>query len=472
MPKQLYVIANPSAGTGDPAATVAELKTQLSSRKIDFRLEVVSTPAEAAAAARRGKAAKVDAVAVYGGDGTVVAAFKELYTAQVPILILPGGSANALAKALRLPSSIEQCLDLLMGDLFILRYFGVAQIKNQPLILDLHFGVWADAIRTTPLRHKQLFGQLAYAWTLSKQFAGSTKFDYVLKLDGRRLTIPAYACIVANEGFHNVLGTQLFPYQHVRGMLQVAFIKRANQLALLRWYLFRQMRLDDQSVISTYRVKEVEIIRAPDRMIMDDLEAKTRLPLAVKPTAYTVTVIAPPASLPGRLNRLWIRIKTIPLRHYDHWKRRLLGSPILATSQIYPNLYVGGQYRSAAAATLKQWGVTGVVNMRQLSRPVTTPGLEVLNLPTPDHQAPTIEALRQGVAFIDRHIASGGGAYVHCRLGEGRGPTMAAAYLVSQGMRARDALAHLERYRPLVRPNSRQIRQLARFEAELAKERT
>ncbi|HSH31353.1 MAG TPA: dual specificity protein phosphatase, partial [Candidatus Saccharimonadales bacterium] len=67
--------------------------------------------------------------------------------------------------------------------------------------------------------------------------------------------------------------------------------------------------------------------------------------------------------------------------------------------------------------------------------------------------------------FIAEQIRAGGAVYIHCRLGEGRGPTVAAAYLISQGMRPEDALAHLRRFRPFARPNKKQVRQLIRFAA-------
>lgn len=44
---------------------------------------------------------------------------------------------------------------------------------------------------------------------------------------------------------------------------------------------------------------------------------------------------------------------------------------------------------------------------------------------------------------------------------------MAAAYLISQGMRPEDALAHLRQFRPFARPNRSQVRRLMRLADEL-----
>ncbi|HUC19941.1 MAG TPA: dual specificity protein phosphatase family protein, partial [Candidatus Polarisedimenticolaceae bacterium] len=353
-----------------------------------------------------------------------------------------------------------------------LRHFGVALANEAPFILDLHFGVWAKSIQSTDRRSKRLFGKLAYVMAAIKQFSSATRYSYHLQLDGKKLHMDGYACLVANEGFHSVLGVPLFLHPNTRGLLQVAIIKRANQLALLRWFLLRSLGIHDSSVVAIRRVKEVVIDKAPSQMFFDDESVMAELPLAIKPSAYAIPAIAAPVSNSSFWRQLSLRTRIEPYRIYDHLRRIITGAPYLKSSQIAPNLYVGGQYSPWAVGKLRGWGVTGVVNMRNVHRPSRSSELEILNLPTPDHHAPTLKALQQGVEFIQRHIDNGGGVYVHCQLGEGRAPTMAAAYLISQGMRPRDAVAHIERFRRLVRPNAQQLRQLARFEAELASERS
>lgn len=113
--------------------------------------------------------------------------------------------------------------------------------------------------------------------------------------------------------------------------------------------------------------------------------------------------------------------------------------------------------------------MTAVVSMR-MSVPkkfFTNTKIKVLHLPVLEHTAPSIEQLHDGVDFIKEEIASGGTVYIHCLHGEGRGPTMAIAYLISIGYSFDDALKDILSIRPFVNPSQAQLHQLAAFAAIL-----
>jgi protein tyrosine phosphatase (PTP) superfamily phosphohydrolase (DUF442 family) len=149
----------------------------------------------------------------------------------------------------------------------------------------------------------------------------------------------------------------------------------------------------------------------------------------------------------------------------DHAVRMTSGANIRGLSQITPQLHVGGQHRQRGWKRLQARGITAVINMRRevddRARGIAPP--RYLYLPTVDDQAPTLDQLRTGVAFIEHEIAEGGGVYIHCGAGVGRAATMAAAYLVHSGLTPDEAWARLRQVRPFVRPTSVQIAQLERF---------
>lgn len=154
-------------------------------------------------------------------------------------------------------------------------------------------------------------------------------------------------------------------------------------------------------------------------------------------------------------------------RIYDHLYRYWTGLPTMKYSQITPNLYLGGQYSLRAIKTLKKRGITAVVNMRMRSVHSSAQKkvpFTILHLPTPDLTAPSIPDLQKGITFIDSEIEKGGRVYVHCRQGEGRGPTMVIAYLISQGLILEDALQEVQRIRSFARPTKVQIKQLEKLE--------
>jgi dual specificity MAP kinase phosphatase len=111
-------------------------------------------------------------------------------------------------------------------------------------------------------------------------------------------------------------------------------------------------------------------------------------------------------------------------------------------------------------------GITAIVDMRMKSvhSGKNIPGISYLHLPTLDRHAPSIEHLEQGVKFIRKEIKKGGKVYIHCKAGEGRGPTMAAAYLIYSGLSLDDALKTIKKARRFIHPTKSQIDQLKRFE--------
>lgn len=164
---------------------------------------------------------------------------------------------------------------------------------------------------------------------------------------------------------------------------------------------------------------------------------------------------------------VWIEIQRV----YDHSIRRITGSPRAKRSMITPQLYLGGQYKIRGLKRLKGWGITAVVSMRERSfqQAQHADWLDYLHLPTKDLTAPSMEDLDKGIKFIQKHIDQEGKVYIHCHHGEGRGPSMAAAYLVSTGLTLQDALDQIRKVRTFILPTPVQLERLREFEMKLLK---
>ncbi len=159
-------------------------------------------------------------------------------------------------------------------------------------------------------------------------------------------------------------------------------------------------------------------------------------------------------------------------RFLDYRYREITGLPSRKRSEISPQLFVGGQYSDIGLDRLKSQEFTAVVNMRAMTSPVLLTkvkklGLSYLHLPTKDMHAPSMEHLEEGIAYITTQLQNGGKVYVHCRGGEGRGPTMAIAYLMSTGLTYEDAFASVQSVRSFIRPTRVQRERLKELELKL-----
>jgi len=67
--------------------------------------------------------------------------------------------------------------------------------------------------------------------------------------------------------------------------------------------------------------------------------------------------------------------------------------------------------------------------------------IEQAHIPVLDFTAPSLSQMAEFVALVEDSVASGNPVGVHCTAGLGRSGTMAAAYLVSTGVSAGDAIS-------------------------------
>ncbi|MBI4551934.1 MAG: GNAT family N-acetyltransferase [Candidatus Latescibacteria bacterium] len=99
---------------------------------------------------------------------------------------------------------------------------------------------------------------------------------------------------------------------------------------------------------------------------------------------------------------------------------------------------------------LKHEHIAGIVSLtRQPIDPILAQrlGLTVLHLPVDDMEAPSLDQIKQFVAYVDR-VKTDGGVVVHCGAGVGRTGTMLACYLVWSGQTADEAIQEVRRRRP------------------------
>ena len=160
-----------------------------------------------------------------------------------------------------------------------------------------------------------------------------------------------------------------------------------------------------------------------------------------------------------RTSLVWLYGRGIPA---------VTGVPLLRYSRVTPQIYVGPQHRHAGKRRLEQEGIRHSVNMRSEFDDAAH-GLALENyrhLPTVDDTPPSLEHLKQGIAFIRQAVSEGGKVYIHCSGGVGRAPTLATAYFISQGHTLDEALALIRKSRPFINLMPEQMEQLRRFEAK------
>lgn len=198
MPRAL-VITNPAAARTQPK-TVREVRDVL--RRGGWQVEVVATGGhgDARRLAAEGAAAGVDAVAVFGGDGTTMQAASALVGTEVVLGLIPGGTGNVLAGNLRIPSSPLRAAEILVRGKVRRLDLGRLDASGEHHYFAVACGAGFDArvMAETPGPLKQRWGIGAYIATTLRLLNELRSIRYHIRVDGVEYDANAALVLVVN----------------------------------------------------------------------------------------------------------------------------------------------------------------------------------------------------------------------------------------------------------------------------------
>jgi len=142
---------------------------------------------------------KYDAVFTLGGDGTVMEVLSALAHQGPPLGVLAGGTANVVARTLRIPLNPARAVPLLLGGDEATMDLGRLG-DGRRFAIGVGVGLDATMISEAPGRLKKRFGFMAYVIGGYKAVLRNQKFKLRLTVDGVVFERTASAVLVANFG--------------------------------------------------------------------------------------------------------------------------------------------------------------------------------------------------------------------------------------------------------------------------------
>lgn len=143
---------------------------------------------------------RVDLVIIGGGDGTLNAAVEGLVSTQLPLGILPLGTANDLARTLKIPQSIPKACQVIAA--------GHTQRIDLGRVNDKHFfnvaslGLSVQITNQLDKQSKRVWGVLAYAATALKVVWKARPFWAEIRTQKESIRVKTVQIAVGNGRYY------------------------------------------------------------------------------------------------------------------------------------------------------------------------------------------------------------------------------------------------------------------------------
>ncbi len=292
-PRRLLLLANPRARNGSNAA---DFVAPLAERG----LEVVFTEPdgiEALLATIRTTGRTVDRIAIAGGDGSIAAALPALLEVQKPLAVLPLGTANDLARNLRLPTDRDEQLALVAGGR--VRRIDLASANGRPVLNAVSIGLGAAVAAMHQGLGKRLLGVLNYPRVLYAAWRRIYPFTVHITCDGIAHRGRFIHLAVVNGRFHGG-GLEPRPEGTITdGVLDLYALRAGPIFRLMQ--VMASLKIEGAETDRAFRLQGRQIsiaTRRPRRANIDgELVGRTPLDIAIMPEALPVVV---PAAADGK----------------------------------------------------------------------------------------------------------------------------------------------------------------------------
>ena len=292
--KNIHIIINPGSGKGESILPV--INTAMKEADIKWEASITHQAGDAIRLAKAAIKKGIDALAVYGGDGTMMEAGSGLIGSEIPLIILPGGSANVLANELGIPKDLKEACAVISQTPPNIKSIDVGQFDSHYFVTGISIGFSADLVKGADRETKNRFGILAYFFSAAAALKKLKLSHYHLKIDGNEQEVQGLTCIVNNVG--NLGFTKISLDKHIDvsdGLLDVVVVRKANLslLKLIALTLIKGERPHNFELVAHWQGKEISISSSRKNVVQCDGEVIEKIPHHIKVIPAAIRVLVP-----------------------------------------------------------------------------------------------------------------------------------------------------------------------------------
>ena len=195
---RILIIINPKAGQESVRALRRKLGGAFAARKTNFDIVPTTRTGHATVLAREAAQLGYKRVCVVGGDGTIAEAATGLVGTNVPLAIIPRGTANQVAQNLKIPRAFEAAVETAVHGRATAIDLGSVDGRAFALVAGAGFDAAVMSTATRAMKERWGFG--AYIYGALKHALAMHPARFHITTDDHELDISAVSVMIANVG--------------------------------------------------------------------------------------------------------------------------------------------------------------------------------------------------------------------------------------------------------------------------------
>ena len=231
-----------------------------------------------------------DAIVAAGGDGTISAVVNGLGGRAVPFGVLPLGSANVLAREIRLPRAPEALASLITTGPVSPIWLG--RVGERAFVMMASAGFDSEIVAALSPELKRRVGRLAFAWGFLVRLWHCPACELTVRADGVEYRA---AAVIAAKGRHYAGPFVVAPGADLaEPVLELVLLDRRGRWAMLRYatalFLGRVRRLGDIAIV---RARQASVAGNRALPVQADGEIVGELPITLAVADRPLLLIRP-----------------------------------------------------------------------------------------------------------------------------------------------------------------------------------
>ncbi len=289
--KKVKIVQNPKSGIIRSPYFIRKL-IEFILQDAPFQFDFVETQYSGHAKEIARQAAKdgYDAVVAVGGDGTANQIASALLYTNTALAIVPMGSGNGLARAVRIPLTIKKAVQLLLDGK--IRQIDAGKIQDKYFFIVTGLGFDAEIGKI--FNEQNIRGPVPYFAIGLREFFNYRPEVFIIKFDDKQIVVPSLFVTIANAKGWGV-GAIIAPHAEPDdGILDICIIHRIKFLtAIFHLPKLFTGKIEKVRKYERYQAKSLKIIRErPGAFHCDgeSFDGDTELDISVESKALKIIV--------------------------------------------------------------------------------------------------------------------------------------------------------------------------------------